>query len=141
MRFDETERYCFDDVLLVPQYSTIESRKDIDISTEIVGIILKIPIISANMDSITEEEMAKAMYECGGLGILHRYSTHEEIESRLLHLQICKTPGIPSVGINTYDKAFIKSSISKHLPISAVCLDIAHGHCLRTDIMIGFLKN
>jgi IMP dehydrogenase/GMP reductase len=83
MKFDETEHYCFDDVLLVPQYSEIESRKDIDISTEIVDIKLRTPIISANMDSITEEAMAEAMYECGSLGILHRYSSAEKIEERI----------------------------------------------------------
>jgi len=107
VRFDETERYCFDDVLLVPQYSTIESRKDIDISTEIVGIRLDTPIISANMDSITEEAMVEAMYECGGLGILHRYSPFNEIEKRIRYLYSVRVPTIPSVGISVYDKTFI----------------------------------
>jgi IMP dehydrogenase len=141
MRFDETERYCFDDVLLVPQYSEIETRKNIDISTEIVGIRLDTPIISANMDSITEEAMVEAMYECGGLGILHRYSPFNEIEKRIRYLYSVRVPTIPSVGISVYDKTFIKSLLEKKMITSAICLDIAHGHCKRTEEMIRFLKD
>jgi len=139
MNFDKTERYCFDDVLLAPQYSEIGSRKDIDISTEIAGITLRTPIISANMDTITEEAMAEAMYECGGLGILHRYCHSAKIEGRINYLNSSGIPSIPSVGVNVYDKMFIKS-ISR-LSLSAVCIDIAHGHCNRTKEMIQFLKD
>lgn len=141
MQIDEREQYCFDDVLLVPQYSEIESRKDIDISAEIADIKLRTPIISANMDSITEEAMAEAMHECGGLGILHRYSPAEKIESQIRYLHSVSAPIVPSVGINVYDKTFIKKLIGSGVSISAVCLDIAHGHCRRAEEMIKFLKD
>ncbi len=68
------EGYTFDDVLLIPQRSSIRSRKDIDISTNLVaGIKLQIPVISANMDTITESAMAIALAREGGLGIIHRF--------------------------------------------------------------------
>jgi IMP dehydrogenase len=64
----------FDDVLLVPKYSNIRSRSSVDTSTWLVpGIALKIPIISANMDTVTETSMAIAMAQAGGIGILHRF--------------------------------------------------------------------
>ncbi len=146
MRFDETEHYCFDDVLLVPQYSEIESRKDIDISTEIAGINLNIPIISANMDSVTEDIMAQAMYECGGLGILHRYSNFEKIFKQIEYLNANKVFPIPSIGVNDLDKKFIeelckRSKIEELSIISTVCIDIAHGNCKRTEEMIRLLKD
>ncbi len=64
----------FDDVLLVPKYSDIRSRKDVNTSSLLVaGIRLNIPILSANMDTVTEANMAIAMAQQGGIGILHRF--------------------------------------------------------------------
>lgn len=64
----------FDDVLLVPRRSAIRSRSAVDPSTWLVpDIRLAIPIISANMDTVTEAAMAIAMAQAGGIGILHRF--------------------------------------------------------------------
>ncbi len=64
----------FDDVLIVPQRSGIQSRKDVSTATWLVpGIRLSIPIIAANMDTVTEARMAIAMAQSGGIGILHRF--------------------------------------------------------------------
>ena len=64
----------FDDVLLVPKRSHIRSRAATDTSTWLVpGIRLAIPIVSANMDTVTEASMAIAMAQAGGIGILHRF--------------------------------------------------------------------
>jgi len=64
----------FDDVLLVPQRSGIRSRKDVSTDTWLTpGIRLSIPIISANMDTVTGARMGIAMAQLGGIGILHRF--------------------------------------------------------------------
>ena len=68
----------FDDVLLVPKHSAIRSRAAVDTSTQLVaGIRMVIPIISANMDTVTEAEMAIAMAQAGGIGIVHRFMSIE----------------------------------------------------------------
>jgi len=68
----------FDDVLLVPRRSSLRSRSEADPSVELFpGIRLAIPILSANMDTVTEAEMAIAMAQQGGLGIIHRFMTIE----------------------------------------------------------------
>ena len=69
----------FDDVLLIPKRSDVTSRSAVDTSTELVpGIRLAIPILSANMDTVTEAPMAIAMAQAGGIGILHRFMSIEE---------------------------------------------------------------
>jgi len=69
--------YTFDDVLLVPNASYVEP-KDTDISTDLAGLKLNIPIISAAMDTVSEKEMAISLARKGGIGVIHRNMTIEE---------------------------------------------------------------
>ncbi len=64
----------FDDVLLVPKRSPVRSRRDVNTATRLSRrISLNIPIVSANMDTVTESAMAIAMARAGGIGIIHRF--------------------------------------------------------------------
>lgn len=80
--YSNKEHIAFDDILLVPQYSEVESRKSVKLSTVIgmsnSAIALGIPVIAAPMDTVCEWEMAVAMRKYGGLGIIHRYMPIEE---------------------------------------------------------------
>ena len=71
--------YAFDDVLLIPKKSTISTRKSIDTKTYFSkNIKLNIPIVSANMDAVTEAPLAITMASLGGIGIIHRFMSVEE---------------------------------------------------------------
>ncbi|RLE92803.1 MAG: IMP dehydrogenase, partial [Thermoprotei archaeon] len=71
------EALSFDDVLLLPGKSSV-NLADIDVSTRLTRRVkLEIPIVSSPMDTVTEEEMAIAMAEMGGIGVLHRNMSEE----------------------------------------------------------------
>lgn len=71
-----TEGLTFDDVLIIPTRSHIISRSQTDLRTRLSrNIFLNIPLISANMDTITESGMAIALAREGGIGIIHRFMT------------------------------------------------------------------
>jgi len=82
------EGLTFDDVLLVPKFSDITSRAQTNLETKLSrNISLNIPLISANMDTVTESRMAVAMAREGGLGIIHRFLTIEEETNEVLKVK------------------------------------------------------
>src|SRR3989338_9413352 len=69
----------FDDFLNPPGHGVVQSRRDIDLSTKFSeNINLGIPLVSANMDTVTGARMAIALAKQGGIGIIHRYLSIEE---------------------------------------------------------------
>ena len=72
--------YTFDDVLLVPSYNHYESRRMVDTSvTDKTGkLTLSLPVMTSNMDTVTESAMANFIGEKGGIGVLHRFMSIEK---------------------------------------------------------------
>ena len=82
------EALSYDDVLLVPRFSNINSRKQVDISTNLTKkIMINLPIVSANMDTVTESSMAISMARHGGIGIIHRFMTIEDQTNEILKVK------------------------------------------------------
>src|SRR5688572_26860642 len=73
----------FDDVLLVPQHSTVLPTQ-VDVSTRLTrNIRLNVPLVSAAMDTVTESSLAIAMAQLGGLGVIHKNLSIQEQASEV----------------------------------------------------------
>lgn len=132
----------FDDVLLIPKFSIIKSRKDIDLSVQVgsnlnkLNFKLDIPIVSANMLNVTEVEMANALSKMGGLPILHRFCT---IQENVEMFEKCeyKEKTACSLGVNESEMDRANSLYKAGCRI--FCVDVAHGHHENCNSMVEWL--
>ena len=82
------EGLTFDDVLLIPKRSPIVSRSQTNLKTRLSrNISLNIPVISANMDTVTESPMAIALAREGGIGVIHRFMTIQDQVDEVLKVK------------------------------------------------------
>jgi IMP dehydrogenase len=117
--------FTYDDILLVPSYSHWESRKVVDISMrcKTSKLSLELPLMTANMDTITETEMANFIGSKGGIGVLHRYMS---IEDNVRMFTDCHYPVFVSIGCAEKDLQRAEALRDA----GAVCfnVDVAHAH-------------
>lgn len=135
------EAYTFDDLLLVPAMSEVVP-KDVSLKVKLTDkITLNIPIVSAAMDTVTEDKMASAMAKLGGLGFIHKNMTIDEQATMIKNVKDAKveTEDIDAnldvngklivgaavgVGVDTMDRvaALVEAGVD------IITVDSAHGH-------------
>ena len=130
----------FDDVLLVPQYSEIFTRKDIKIQQKLKGLHpLRLPIISSPMDTVTEDRMACAMHKEGGVGIIHRYNTVVEQASMVAEVRMSGHQVGAAIGVG--DTSIERAKALVEAGVNFLCIDVAHGHHAKARYALQVLKN
>jgi len=119
----------YDDVLLKPQYSDVESRAEIDISTNLRdGLVLKTPLLASPMDTVSQAPMGAALGREGAAAVIHRYNT---IEEQARHLRTAKDTGEDinlgaAVGVTGDYIERVTAALAAGATF--ICLDVAHGH-------------
>jgi IMP dehydrogenase len=131
----------YDDVLIVPQKSDVRSRRQPDLSTRLTKKVnISIPFVSANMDTVTESDMAEAMYKSGAFGILHRFMS---ISDQVSHIEKIKLAGIKnisaSIGVNDDFKDRAEALVK--CGVNIITIDIAHGHSVSMLETMKWMKD
>ena len=125
--------YDFDDVLIVPQYSNINSRSEVDVSVDVLGKFkLEFPVIASPMRGIVNADFCIKLAELGSIGILHRfYDSQFEWQTEAEKISGAKLFGL-SVGL--HDINYL--DFLKYKP-NILLIDIANGH---TQSLLDFCK-
>lgn len=131
----------FDDVLIVPARSDVRSRRDPKLDTQLTrSIRITTPLISANMDTVTEHEMATAIGQVGGFGILHRFMS---IEEQVAQVALCRKAGLEHIGasIGVVDDFKDRAKALCESGVDVITVDIAHGHSISMIETVKWLKD
>ncbi len=117
----------FDDVLLIPKKTSLSSRYHVDLTTYLTPKIkLKTPLISANMDTVTESKMAIEMAREGGIGIIHRFLTIEQEVNEVVLVK--KESFLVGAAIGIKDNYMDRTRALIKAGADVIVIDIAHGH-------------
>ncbi len=132
----------FHDVLLVPQYSEVESRLDTDLTTKLTKqLSIAHPVCATNMSTVTSGGMLSAMANTGSVGLLHRFMSHHKIihKCQTFRQQQPNAILIPSIGVKAEDYALVDALVDKVNP-NALLVDIAHGDAAHAYKMLTYIK-
>ena len=132
------ESLTFDDVTLIPQYSSVlpfETVTSIKISKK---LHLKVPILSSAMDTVTESKMAKAMARFGGLGVIHRNlsASKQAKEVEKVKKENLIVGAAVGTSLNELDRVYklLESGVD------LIVVDTAHGHTKKVFSIIKRIK-
>ena len=127
MKFKEAVTY--DDMLLVPQYSDITSRSEVNISSWFDHRrSLDLPIIASPMDTVSEVDMSVAMAKAGGLAVIHRYNTIPEQGDLVYETASETSTSLVAAAIGVTGDYLERATTVVSLGANVLCVDVAHGH-------------
>ena len=133
----QSQAFTFDDVLLIPSYNHYESRRLVSTKmTDKTGkLSLDLPVLTANMDTITESKMANFIAKKGGAGVLHRFMS---IDENVAEFKKCKHTAFVSVGCSN---AELERAEALHdAGATYFCVDVAHAHAKYVGKMLKKLR-
>ena len=134
MKFKEAVTY--DDMLLVPQYSDITSRNEVDITSCLGHREFTLPIIASPMDTVSETDMAIAMNQAGGLAVLHRYNSIADQQDMAMQVngQVAAAIGVTGDYLERAEALLAAGT-------DILCIDVAHGHHSLVKKALETLRN
>ena len=128
----------FDDVTLIPQYSSVHPVDTITNCKLSKNLNLKVPLLSSAMDTITESKMAIAISKAGGIGVIHRNLSIKKQVSEVQKVKKSNCLVGAAIGVNDRDIERVEE-LSK-VKTDLIVIDTAHGHTKKVLNMIRKIK-
>ena len=132
------EALTFDDVTLVPKYSSVLPSDVITETSLSKNLQLKIPLITSAMDTVTESKMAIAIAKAGGIGVIHR---NLDVKKQILEIKKVKSQKLlVGAAVGAGDNEFIRAKKILKENIDLLVVDTAHGHTKKVGEIITKIK-
>ena len=132
------EALTFDDVTLVPKYSSVLPSDVITETSLSKNLQLKIPLITSAMDTVTESKMAIAIAKAGGIGVIHR---NLDVKKQILEIKKVKSQKLlVGAAVGAGDNEFIRAKKILKENIDLLVIDTAHGHTKKVGEIITKIK-
>ena len=132
------DSFTFDDVTLVPQYSSVLPSEVITASKLSDNLNLQIPLMSSAMDTVTESKMAIAISKSGGIGVVHRNLSIEEQVKEVKKVKKNNCLVGAAIGVNSRDLERAEELFRVNTDL--IVIDTAHGHTQKVLNMIKKIK-
>jgi IMP dehydrogenase len=132
-----TRGLTFDDVILIPGYNGIRSRQDVSTVVKVGNHEFKIPVVTSNMDTITETNMADVIGNLGGMAILHRFMS---IEANVAMFKKVKYPNNVGISIGIGEESIPRAEALVAAGAQIICVDVAHGHSKEVNRTVRMLR-
>ena len=132
------DSFTFDDVTLVPQYSSVLPSEAVTASKLSDNLNLQIPLMSSAMDTVTESKMAIAISKSGGIGIVHRNLSIEEQVKEVKKVKKNNCLVGAAIGVNPIDIERAEELFKANTDL--IVIDTAHGHTQKVLEMIKKIK-
>ena len=132
------DSFTFDDVTLVPKYSSILPSEAVTSTKISHNLNLQIPLMSSAMDTVTESKMAIALSKSGGIGVVHR---NLSIQKQVHEVKKVKKNNFPvgaAIGVNPKDIERVYKLLEAK--VNLIVIDTAHGHTQKVLSMIKKIK-
>ena len=132
------EALTFDDVTMAPKYSEV-LPSEVDTSIQLSqNLVLRIPILTSAMDTVTESKMAIAIAKAGGIGVIHR---NLDIKKQILEIQKVKKKKLligAAVGAGPHELKRAEAILKEK--VNLIVVDTAHGHSKKVSEIVKLIK-
>ena len=144
-------KFDFEEINLIPQKSIVESRSECDTSIKFGNFGFKMPIIPANMECVLDTKLAIKLAENGYFYIMHRFENDvisfiqqvTDINRENFKWLDCHAKVLPisiSIGVNEDSYTLLENIQALNLKVDYITVDIAHGHSIKMEKMLKYLK-
>lgn len=133
------QKFDFENINLLPKLCVVNSRSECDTSVTFGGKKFKLPVVPANMQSVIDEALATRMAQEGYFYIIHRFDV--DVIKFLSDMKELNLITSISLGVNEDSYDLLNQMIQKDLIPNFLTIDIAHGHSIKMEKMIKFIKS
>ena len=135
------KKLSYNDVVLIPEYSSVKSRSECDTKVDFLGVTFESPVIPANMRASIDIDKALELESAGYFYILHRFYDYEEIKGFVKTCNESNRICSISLGVKQEDYDFVDWIEDSPYIVDFITIDVAHAHNVLVKEFLSYIKS